>query len=65
MWIFIDEKKKDCLKRMPAGFFLPACYCAIHVAFCALGGILEDKVFGRGQCVAEVCVLFIEVRGGL
>lgn len=61
---FLEEKKKDCLKMIPAPLFPSACcYLGVHVLFCALGGFLEDKAFGRGQCVAEVCVLFIEVRG--
>ena len=49
--------------RAPFAFRLA--YRAIHVAFCAVGGILEAEVCGMGgeKCVAEVCVLFIEVRG--
>lgn len=66
---FLEEKKKDCLKMMPAPLFPSGLLCralAVHVAFCALGGFFEARVFGSGgeKCVAEVCVLFIEVCGG-
>ena len=70
---FFEESKKGCEfssifvamvieDDARAPLFLPACYRAIHVAFCAVGGFLEDKVFGRGGESASLRFVFSSLR---
>ena len=64
MWIFFEEKKKDCLKMIPAPLFPSSLLSrSPFLFFVRWGEFSKIRYLGGEKCVAEVYVLFIEVGG--